>query len=314
MVGKTKIAIIGGSSGDILVSTCKKLGYYSILICGDETNRGYGAADENYLIDLVEKEKIVNIIKHNADCLLLGTGHALAHDIAKSVYDLGIVTSINPYKAEYGKNKILTYDFIRKIGFKTPDYFIINDLEQLNRIDMSLPCVVKSEDDSVKTAKALTKEHLYQLVDENLLNGSRAIVESFIDGVEYTIPIVSDGETYVPLTDALKMRDISKIAVAKLRNFTSLDEKYDRFELLDKNLINNIAYITTEITKKMELVGVPRYDLIVDSKKNIYILEVNEVSVSRNGEGHYPWEEVGIDYAKEMIQNTVKLLKNRHKE
>ncbi len=305
-----KIAIIGGSSGDALVNTCKKLGYYSILICGNDTNRGYGTADENYLIDLIEKEKIVNLIKEKADCLLLGTGHALAHDIAKAVYDLGILTSINPYKAEYGKNKILAYDFIRKIGFNTPDYFIIDSLEQLDKTDIALPCVVKSENDSVKTAKAITKEHLYQLVGENVSKNSRSIVEEFIDGVEYTIPIISDGENYTALIDALKMRDINKIAVAKLRNFASLDEKYNRFEFLDEDLINNIAYITTEITKKMELIGVPRYDLIVDNNKKVYILEVNEVSVSRNGEGHYPWEEVGIDYAKEMVQNTVKLFKN----
>lgn len=313
MDNKIKIAIIGGSSGDALVDSCKKLGCYSILICGSETNNGYGTADENYLIDLVEKDKIVNLIKEKADCLLLGTGHALAHDIAKVVYDLGILTSINPYKADCGKNKILAYDFIRKIGFNTPDYFIIDSLEKLDKMDITLPCVVKSENDSVKTAKAITKEQLYELVSENVSKNSRAIVEEFIDGVEYTIPIVSDGENYTALTDALKMRDINKIAVAKLRNFTNLDEKYNRFEFLDEDLINNIAYITTEITKKMELIGVPRYDLIVDSNKKVYVLEVNEVSVSRNGEGHYPWEDVGIEYAKEMIQNTVKLLKKRNK-
>lgn len=310
---KIKIAIIGGSSGDALVEACMDLGHYSILICGNKDDNGYGDADENYLIDLLEKEKIVNLIKDKADCLLLGTGHELAHNIAKDVYDVGIVTSINPYKAEYGKNKILAYNLIRKLGFNTPDYFVVSSVKELDSLDIQLPYVVKSENDSVETAKANNKEELYRLVSENTLANSKAIVEQFIEGTEYTIPIISDGENYRALTDALKMDNIKKIAIAKLRNFNVLDIESDNIIFLDEELIEQIVYVTTEVTRAMQLTGVPRYDLIVDNNRKIHILEVNEVSVSRNGEGHYPWEDVNIEYAKEMVKNTVLMHEKRKK-
>ncbi len=316
MNDKIKIAIIGGSSGDALVETCKNMGYYSIMFCGRETDRGYGSADENYLIDLSETSRIVNIIKEKSDCLLLGTGHTYAHNIAKVLYDDGFVVSINPHKAEYGKNKVLAYEFIRSIGYKTPDYLVISDVNQFNTIKSSikLPCVVKSENDAVRTAKANDEKHLNELIEENLRTKNKVIVEQFIDGIEYTIPVISDGETFVALTDALNMADINKIAVAHLRYFDDLDKKYDRFEFLDDKLRDKIADTVIDITKKMGLIGVPRYDLMVGKNAEIYILEVNEVAVSRIGSAHYPWETVNISMSDEMVKNTVKLYNKKKQD
>lgn len=308
-----KIAIIGGSSGDALVESCRNMGHYSIMFCGRETDRGYGTGDENYLIDLSETEKIVNIIREKADCLLLGTGHAYAHKIAKVLYDENFIVSINPYKAEYGKNKILAYEFIRSNGYKTPDYLVISDVEQFNSVKSSikLPCVVKSENDAVRTAKANDENQLKALVEENLKTKNKVIVEQFIDGIEYTIPVISDGENFIALTDALNMADINKIAIAHLRYFDDLDIKYDRFEFLNDKLRDDIANTVIDITKQIGLVGVPRYDLMVDTNKEVYILEVNEVAVSRIGSAHYPWETVNISMSDEMIKNTIKLYNNK---
>ena len=316
MKERVRIAIIGGSSGDALVESCKKFGQYSIIICGREKDRGYGMGDENYLIDLNEKDKIVNLIREKADCLLLGTGHILAHNIAKVLYDSGFVVSINPHKADYGKNKILAYEFIRKIGYKTPEFYVIESEKHLKEIgidNIKIPCVVKSENDAVRTAKANNKTQLLDLLKENFDTSNKVIVEEFIDGIEYTIPVVSDGENYIGLTQALNMSDINRIAVAHLRFFDNLDAKYDRYELLDDELKKEITDITVDITRQIGLVGVPRYDLMVDMDKNIYILEINEVAVSRLGPDHYPWEEVNMNLADEMVKNTLKIFQKHNR-
>ncbi|KUO75978.1 MAG: hypothetical protein APF77_24455 [Clostridia bacterium BRH_c25] len=316
MKERVRIAIIGGSSGDALVESCKKFGQYSIIICGREKDRGYGMGDENYLIDLNEKDKIVNLIREKADCLLLGTGHILAHNIAKVLYDSGFVVSINPHKADYGKNKILAYEFIRKIGYKTPEFYVIESEKHLKEIgidNIKIPCVVKSENDAVRTAKANNKTQLLDLLKENFDTNNKVIVEEFIDGIEYTIPVVSDGENYIGLTQALNMSDINRIAVAHLRFFDNLDAKYDRYELLDDELKKEITDITVDITRQIGLVGVPRYDLMVDMDKNIYILEINEVAVSRLGPDHYPWEEVNMNLADEMVKNTLKIFQKHNR-
>ncbi len=313
---RLNIAIIGGSSGDALIESCKRVGHNCVSFFGRETDRGYGMADENHLIDLSEKNKIISIIKDSADCLLVGTGHELAHDIAKELYDEGFVVSINPHKADYGKNKILAYNAIQEMGYSTPEYFVIDSENELNDIgidSIKIPCVVKSENDAVRTAKANDREQLKKLLDENFLTSNKVIVEEFIEGVEYTIPVVSDGIDFIGLPDALDMSDINKIAVAHLRNFDNLDAKYDRQELLDEQLKQEITNITVDITKKIGLVGVIRYDLMVDMNKNVYILEINEVAVSRIGPDHYPWQEVDINLADEMVKNTLKMFKHQSK-
>lgn len=305
-----KFAIIGGSSGDALAEACKKKNLYSILICGRKSDHGYGMGDENYAIDLSEKEKIVKLIKDRSDCLILGTGHKYALEIAKQLYDDNFIVSIDPYKAQYGKNKICAYERIRKFGYNTPGFTVIESYEQyVEKVSKNIvfPVVVKSEDDAVRTAKANNQRQLDDLVKENLEAGSKVIIEQFIEGVEYTIPIISDGNNYYSLSKALDMSDINRIAIAHLRHFDNMDLKYDRKAFLDDNLRTRIESVTIDITKRIGLIGFIRFDLMVDLNKTIYILEINEVAVSRLGSDHYPWEEVGINPAEVMIDNTLKI-------
>lgn len=313
---KLKVAVIGGSSGDALVESCKKQGLYSIIICGKENDRGYGLADENYVIDLKEKNKIVKLIKEKADCLLIGTGHTLAHEIAKDLFNQDFIVSINPEKAEYGKNKILAYDTINRLGYLTPKFRIISLIESLSDLDIesfNIPSVVKSENDSIRTAKANNKDQLKKLIKENLETKNKVIVEEFIDGIEYTIPVISDGIEYTALPKALYMSDINRIAVAHLRNFDSLDAKYDRKKHLNQRIVDKIVNAVLDVTAKIGMVGVIRYDLMVDKNENIYFLEINEVCVSRIGPDHYPWQEVNINLADEMVKNLVKIYINSGK-
>ncbi len=310
MIKKIKVAIIGGSSGEALVNACKKNKCYTILICGKVSDSGYGTADENYLIDLHEKDRITKLIKEKSDCLLMGTGHILAHEIAKVLFDDGFCVSIDPYKAIYGKNKVMAYEQIRKLGYDTPNYIVIDSVDSFNEIDylsVKLPCVVKSENDAVRTAKANNIKQLKLLIQENLSAGGKAIVEEFITGIEYTIPVISDGHSFIGLTDALDMSNVNKIAVEHLRFFENMDVKYDRKKHINQKLKNEIRVAAVNITEKLGLIGFIRYDLIVRLDGKVVFLEINEVAVSAMGDGHYPWDEVNIDPADLMTKNMINL-------
>ena len=307
-MNKPCIAIIGGSSGDALIEACKTKGIQCIAFFGRDTDRGCGAADENYLIDLAETEKIVKIIQEKTNCLLLGTGHIFAHKIAKELYDSGFLVSIDPNKAEYGKNKILAYEFIKRNGYNTPDFIVIESETQMEAIDINtipLPCVVKSENDAVKTAKANNLSELHNLLCDHFAIGGKIIVEQFIDGIEYTMPVVSDGIEYNVYPEALDMEDINRIAIAKLKNFDNLDKKYNRKKFLTNELRTAICTALLDITRKFGFIGLVRYDIMVDTSCKLYILEVNEVATSRLGPEHYPWETVGLNPAMMMVENII---------
>lgn len=309
MKNNIRISIVGGSSSDALIESCRKKGYYSVAFFGRNTDRGFGMADENYFIDLSNTQEIVEIIKEKSDCLLIGTGHKYAHKIAKYLFDENFLVSINPYTAEFGKNKILAYETINKLGFRTPKFLVIESKEHLDMIgidNICIPSVVKSENDSVRTAKANNIEQLEELLSENFSTNSKVIVEEFIEGVEYTIPVISDGNEVYTIPKALDMTDINRIAVAHLRNFENLDEKYDRKKILSSDLKEKICQICIDITKHIGFLGFVRFDLMVDLSDEVYVLEINEVAVSRIGPDHYPWQEVNINPADEMINNIVK--------
>lgn len=313
-----KIAIIGGQSGQALNRAAKKRGLYTMLFCGTNTDSGFGEADENYEIDLSKSEKITTLIKEKADMLLLGTGHELAHNIAKTLYDCKFPVSINPYSAEYGKDKSKAYAYIKDRGYNCPPYIIVKDKkewEETNDKSQIPPCVVKSKNDKVRTAKANDYNELLVLMEEHIKNKSEAIIEKFINGIEYTIPVVSDGKEYSVLDKALDMEDINKIAIGHLRNFTTMDNNYDRKEMMaDEALRREICDSALDIAKSMGLVGFVRFDLIVTPNKKIYWLEVNEVSVSALGDGHYPWESVDIYPAEIMVDNMLNMYENECKK
>lgn len=314
-MGNIKMAIIGGSSGDVLVEASKKRGCYTIIICGDESNSGYGIADENYVIDLKEKEKIVNLIRKNADCLLMGTGHEYAHAIAKELYKEKFPISIDPIAASLGKDKEIAYSNVKRLGYFTPEHKLVrNETEfvEKNICEFPLPCVVKSQNDAVPTAKANNMVELNALLKEHFSKNSVAIVEEFLEGVQYTIPVVSDGIIIKPLDRALDMRDVNLISSGPLKNFNKEQASFfDINRVPSDSLRQEIVQMVTNITKEFGLIGVPRFDLMVKDG-HVYFLEVNEVAASQTKgpkNYHYPLPEVGINMAEEMVDVMLKIYK-----
>lgn len=312
MKEKICVGIIGGQSGEILAKTAKKRGLKTVLIAGKDTEAGTKIADESYVIDLKNKEEIVNLLMEKVDCVCMGTGHKFAHAIAKELFDKGMPISIEPYNAEIGKNKMKAYEKFKELGYKVPGHRIIKAgtlIDEKLMDGIKLPVVVKSISDEVKTSKAVNKDQLRSLLVKNMEKNSDVIVDEFIDGLNATIPVVSDGEKIEGLRAALDMVEINKMAIDGCPNFevkdTYLDERRD--EILTDEVKNEIVAMTEDIVRKIGLIGVPRFDLIIKPVDGIYILEVNEVAVSALGPTHFPWEQVDISMADEMMNVTLKV-------
>lgn len=309
---KIRIGIIGGGSGDVLAATACNMNLKTILVAGKETDRGVDIADESYVIDYKNKEEIVELLLEKVDCTVIGTGHKYAHEIAKELYDKGMPISIEPYKAEYGKNKLKTYEMLKSLGYKAPDYIIVEYGTQITKNlleNITLPCVVKSIEDAVGTAKANNIEQLRSILEENMNNKSSAIVQEFIDGLDVTIPVISDGTKIEAVKRALDLKDLNRIAIIDLANFENTEFEFERFEVINEEVKDHIIKLVEDVVVKIGLVGVPRFDIKVTRDREIYVLEINEVAVSRFGPGHpfggyihFPWEKINFNMAEEMIK------------
>jgi D-alanine-D-alanine ligase len=93
-------------------------------------------------------------------------------------------------------DKVLTKRLWREIGLPTADYFVIthDNLAQLMTQPLRYPLMVKPacEGSSIGMYKVDTAEQLQAAVDNALTFDSHVLLESWIDGDEYTVAILGD--------------------------------------------------------------------------------------------------------------------------
>jgi D-alanine-D-alanine ligase len=93
-------------------------------------------------------------------------------------------------------DKVLTKRLWREIGLPTADYFVIthDNLAQLMTQPLRYPLMVKPacEGSSIGMCKVDTAEQLQAAVDNALTFDSHVLLESWIDGDEYTVAILGD--------------------------------------------------------------------------------------------------------------------------
>jgi len=147
---------------------------------------------------------------------------------------------------------------------------------------VDLPVVVKPSDDgsSVQVSIVKKKEELDEAVRQAFGSGSSVLIESFIKGLEATIPVVGAAEPQV----------LATIEVVPKNTFFDYESKYT--DGGSEHIIP--ARISKELTDKANRVallahgglgcfGVSRSDVIIDDQENVWILETNTIPGMRDG-------------------------------
>jgi len=103
---KTCIGLIAGHSGDSLTDILKRKGYLVAVVGGAENEPGMDKADFVLVGDLSKHKEIINFFReHEADKVIIGTGHRKAILLAKALEKTDLKpTSIIP-KAFWPKTK-----------------------------------------------------------------------------------------------------------------------------------------------------------------------------------------------------------------
>lgn len=310
-----KICVIAGQSGYEIVKEFHKKNIEILLVCGQDKESGHDITDELFVCDLKNIENILEKIRSYSNYLFLGTGHNLAIKIAKLYKKEGGIINFSTDIASLFKNKLKTHQYIQSLGYKTPIIYIIEYMDD-HFTPNSFPVILKSEEDSYKT-EMVSNINDFHRVKRNILNsGSKVIVEKFIDGFEVTIPVKSMKNQVIARKESLNMKEINKKAVSILKGFDmDREEKnnYNASNFLSDELKERVVFLVEDIIEKSGFIGYPRFDIMIDINEEIYILEINSIMVTALGGLHYPWLEVGINPAKDMVElylNSIKPLNN----
>ncbi|WP_457621298.1 D-alanine--D-alanine ligase [Persephonella sp.] len=169
-------------------------------------------------------------------------------------------------------DKSLTKDILKSKGIIVPESVTINNPDQIDKINLSYPVVVKpnSEGSSIGVSIVENKDQLEEAVKTVLQLDNKAVIEKYIKGREITVGIIN-GE---PL-------DIIEIKVKKgfydyYNKYLSQETRYICPARIEDSLYKYIQNTALKIYNILGCRGVARVDFILAQDKP-YFLEVNTI-------------------------------------
>lgn len=304
-----KVVVVAGQSGAEIVEEFHREGYQVLLVCGKEGEAGADLAEELVVKDLSQIEEVYTSFADYSKLVFFGTGHFLAIDLAHYCVKMGCTINFDHEAAALFKNKLKTHRYVNQLGYLSPLIYVVSDQGDSYLPD-SWPVVLKSEQDTYKTEMVDSVQDFMRVRDAMLATGSQVLVERFIDGYEVTLPVIAEKGSVRALPAALDMQGINEKAVSILKGFDLKREDKKSVGIatvVTPEMKAKIASAAEDIISQAGFYGYPRFDIMVEGNE-FYILEINSIMVSALGGTHYPWESVGLNPARDMVQLFIKNL------
>jgi len=200
---KEKIIILGaGVMQGPVISIAKELGFFTIALDGSSNAPCVSMADQFEQIDLKDKEGIEEFARYaQSSCERLGimtAGTDFSASVAWAAEKLGLPGI--PYEAALNaSDKSRMRGCFKKASLPSPDFFTVSENDSINDIPLAFPVVIKPVDNmgSRGCRRADSAQELREAVKAAIgfSRSRRAIVESFMDGPEFSVDaIVYHGE------------------------------------------------------------------------------------------------------------------------
>lgn len=193
-----KIIIIGANEfQNPLIIKAQEMGYETHVFAWKSGDIGEQTADYFYPINIVEKEKILEICKKIRPSAVVSIASDLA-TITVNYVARGLGLTCNSVKNDYySTNKFLMRKAFKKAGVNVPEFICTDaelDLEKISNV-LKFPVIVKPTDRS--GSRGVTK---VERIDDIIKAVNRAVSESFekkaiieeeIKGTEYSCECIS---------------------------------------------------------------------------------------------------------------------------
>ena len=237
--------------------------------------------NESYNND-IDDFKIDGIKDLKLDCIFNAIHGSPGEDgkMQKYFEDKNIpITGCNSYQSELTFDKIDCLNFLSSKGIKVASSIsllkseIINVDEIENKI--GFPCFVKASNSgsSFGVFKVYDKEEIIHCINSALKVDNKVLIESFIDGREFSIGVISfKGSTKVlPITEIITSNDFFDYEA----KYEGKAEEITPANITDK-LESELKLLSTKVYNLLKLKGFSRSEFIVNDN-GIYYLETNTV-------------------------------------
>ena len=267
-------------SGQVVYETLKD--YYNCYRIYIKENEWILKKDnDSYTID-IEDFKIDGLTDLKLDCIFNAIHGTPGEDgkMQKYFEDKNIpITGCNSYQSELTFDKIDCLNFLSSKGIKVASSISLLKSEKINVDEIEnkigFPCFVKASNSgsSFGVFKVYDKEEIIHCINSALKVDNKVLIESFIDGREFSIGVISfKGSTKVlPITEIITSND-----------FFDYEAKYEgkAEEITPANITDELKSELKLLSKKvynlLELKGFSRSEFIVNDN-GIYYLETNTV-------------------------------------
>jgi D-alanine-D-alanine ligase len=296
-------------------------------------SRGYKIS----FFDFNDLPKVFNELK-NSDvdlvfnvCERINNSSLLEPHVA-SIFDVLQIpyTGSNPFTLGLCIDKIRVKKLLNYHKIPTPEWDYIYSLDDDIRDDLRYPLIVKpantdnsigiTNDSVVRNEKEL-RVQLEKVIKEI---GRPALIEEYIDGDEYDVPVIGwddDDLRVLPLT-----RSIFDALPADKWHIYPFEAKYSDESVYDKilrqrppkNISKKLEALLGEIAldtyRILDCHDYGRIEIRVDKNNNPYVLELNpNPSLNQDGVFSASAEVIGLDYA-DFLEEIIRLAIKRYKD
>ena len=267
-------------SGQVVYETLKD-SYNCFRIYIKENKWVLKKNNNSYSID-IDNFKIEGFTNLKLDCIFNAIHGTPGEDgkIQKYFKDKNIpITGCNSYQSELTFDKIACLNFLSSKGIKVASSISLLKSEKIdvNEIEnkIGFPCFIKASNSgsSFGVFKVYDKKEMVHCINSALEVDNKVLIESFIDGREFSIGVISlKGITKVlPITEIITSND-----------FFDYEAKYEgeAEEITPANITDELEselrLLSEKIYNLLKLKGFSRSEFIVNDN-GIYYLETNTV-------------------------------------
>jgi len=182
-------------------------------------------------------------------------------------------------------HKGLAKHVIRDIGISTPDFYVVEDENDINKINFHFPLFVKPVAEG--TGKGITKAS--KVVDKNqlateckmVLNKFQqpALVEVFLPGREFTVGIIGTGSKAQVIGGVLEvvLREGAEAEVYSYHNKEFYDDLV-KYHLIEGEIAEKVKEVALAVWKGLYCRDAGRVDIRCDNNGVPHFLEVNPLA------------------------------------
>ena len=268
-------------SGMVVYKTLKEhYNCYRIII----KENSWSLIDENDNLNAIDKEsfRVINYPNLIFDCIFNAIHGTPGEDgkMQKYFNDKKIpITGCNSYQSELTFDKAKCLNFLSKKGIKVAPSITILKTNKVNikeiEAKVGFPCFIKASNSgsSFGVYKVHNRDEMLNYLDSAFEVDDKVLVESYIDGREFSIGVISfKGKNEVlPITEIITSND-----------FFDYEAKYEgkAQEItpakISIELESSLNSLSKDIYELLELRGFSRSEFIVNTS-GIYYLETNTV-------------------------------------